>query len=233
MQNPTAQSESRCTHAKRAFNANSEIVALACDQWSCDYCRKILAWRWSQRVSYGIALWPNHRAWFWTLTLPAWVPDASTGYRILPSRWTALRQTCKRQIRDFQYAAFVECHPHRAFIPHFHIITLHQAPERLKDMAVHAGFGYQAKEQEINGRMAVNYVSKYASKQGQEMPRNFRRVRVSRDWPRLPEPLYEIPVYPMQTGEALSGYLRRMSVTLGRPMDVLRDVYLDEARDIR
>jgi len=207
-------------------------VALACDQWSCDYCRKILAWRWAQRVSYGIALWPDHVAWFWTLTLPSWVSDASTGYKILPARWRALHQTLTRAIRGFQYAAFVEAHPHRAFIPHFHIIALHKAPERLKDMAVHAGFGYQAKEQQINGRMAVSYVAKYASKQGTFIPRNFRRVRISRAWPSLPEPLYEIPVYPIARGEALSGYLRRMSITLGRPVDILRDVYLDHNRDI-
>jgi len=226
------ETEERCTHEKRAFNQNGEVISMACDQWGCDYCSKILAWRWAQRVRYGIALWPDHRAWFWTLTLPPWVPNAKTGYMVLPARWGAFRQTVKRAVDDFQYAAFVEGHPHRAHIPHLHIIALVKAPERIKDMAVHAGFGHQAKEIEINERMAVNYVTKYASKQGAGMPKNFRRVRISRDWPSLPAPVYPLKVYPIDRGEALSAYLRRMSTALGLSLDVLRDTWLDRSRDL-
>lgn len=229
---PGSPKESRCEHAKRAFNDQSEIVALACDQWSCGYCRKILAWRWAQRVSYGIALRLDHEPWFWTITLPGWVPDAATGYKILPKRWDALRKALQRANRNFLYAAFVEGHPHRGFIPHLHIITFDPSPERLKDMVVHAGFGYQAKEIEINGKMAISYVSKYASKQGQGMPRNFRRVRISRHWPALPTPVYEHKVYPLDRGEALSAYLRRMSTTLGANVALLRDRWLDKSGDI-
>ena len=222
----------RCTHAKRAFNDQSEIVALACDQWNCDYCSKILAWRWAQRVRYGIALRLDHEPWFWTITLPGWVPDAKTGYKILPARWQSLRHTLQRQNRDFLYAAFVEAHPNRAFIPHLHIITFDPSPDRLKDMVVHAGFGHQAKELEITSRIAVNYVTKYVSKQGVEMPRNFRRVRISHSWPRLPPPLYEHTVYPVESREALTAYLRRMSTTLGTSVALLRDRWLDKSGDI-
>jgi hypothetical protein len=225
-------SDERCTHAKRAFNEQADIISLACDQWGCDYCSKILAWRWAQRVRYGIALRIDHEPWFWTITLPPWVPDAATGYKILPSRWKSLRQTLLRANRNFLYAAFVEGHPHRAFIPHLHIITFDPAPERLKDMVVHAGFGYQAKEIEINGKMAISYVSKYASKQGQGMPRNFRRVRISRHWPALPAPDYALKVYPIERREALTSYLRRMSTTLGSPLALLRDRWLDKSGDI-
>lgn len=228
----TSEPKDRCPHAKRAFNAEAQIVQLACDQWACSHCGKVLAWRWADRVRYGIALRLDREPWFWTITLPAWVPDAAVGYKILPSRWAALRQTLLRADPHFLYAAFVEGHPHRSFIPHLHLITFGPGPTRLKDLAHHAGFGYQAKEQEINGTIAVSYVSKYVSKQGAGMPRNFRRVRISHGWPRLPPPLYELPVYPLKRGEALSQYLLRMSVTLGRPLDVLRDVYLDHTRDI-
>lgn len=228
----TIDEKGHCERATRAFNDEGQVIHLACDSWRCDYCGKILAWRWAQRIRYGIALWPDHRAWFWTLTLPAWVPSAEVGYKVLPARWQSLRQTLRRSVLDFQYAAFVEAHPHRSLIPHFHIITLHQAPRRLKDMAVHAGFGYQAKEIEINGKMAVSYVSKYASKGQSSFPRNFRRVRISRTWPVLPAPVYEHTVYPPDRGEALSGYIRRMSTTLGIPVDLLRDTWLDHERDV-
>lgn len=222
----------RCANAKRAFNANAEIVRLACDRWSCDYCRKILAWRWAQRVSYGIALRSDTEPWFWTLTLPPWVLDAKTGYKVLPGRWDTFRRELQRGYAEFSYAAFVEAHPHRSFIPHFHIITFAPAPRRLKDLAVHAGFGHQAKELEINGRVAANYVSKYASKGGGEIPAHFRRVRVSRDWPRLPSPEYAIKVYPFAPRETLSEYLRRMSITLGCALDLLRGTWLDHSRDL-
>jgi len=222
----------RCLNAKRAFNSEGDVISLACDQWSCDYCSKVLAWRWAQRVSYGVALWPGHRCWMWTLTLPAWVQDAPTGYKILPSRWQSLREALRWRIHDFQYAAFVEAHPHRHLIPHFHIVALHEAPERLKDLAVHAGFGYQAKEVEINGKVAVNYVCKYASKGQSTFPRNFRRVRISQAWPKLPTPVYEYAVYPIDRGEALTAYLLRMSTTLGYTVDLLRDRWLDHSRDV-
>jgi hypothetical protein len=97
---------------------------------------------------------------------------------------------------------------------------------------VHAGFGYQAKEVEINGKMAVNYVCKYASKGQSTFPRNFRRVRISHQWPKLPTPQYEYTVYPLERGEALSAYFRRMSTTLQYPVDILRDHWLDHTRDM-
>jgi len=98
-------------------------------------------------------------------------------------------------------------------IPHFHVISLQKAPTRLKDMAVAAGFGFQAKEVAINGRMAASYVSKYTSKQGRQMPKGFRRVRISQAWPRLPEPLYPYRVFPMKPGETLTGYINRVSMS--------------------
>lgn len=191
---------------------------MACDQWSCPYCQRILAWRWAERVRYGIALRTDCEPWFWTLTLPAWVETPEVGYRVLPDRWAHLREKLRWAFGRFTYAAFVEEHPQRNLIPHFHIITFQPSPRRLKDLAVSAGFGFEAKEREICGPEAVRYVSKYVSKQGQAMPRGFRRVRVSQDWPRLPEPTYEFAVYPQKSGETLSAYVYRVAGLLG--MDV-------------
>jgi hypothetical protein len=178
------------------------------------------------RVRYGIALRADHDPWFWTLTLPGWVQSSAVGLRILPGRWDNFRKALQRQNPNFVYAAFVELHPHRANIPHFHVITFDPAPRRFKDLAVHCGFGHQAWEVEINGSKAISYVSKYASKQGAAMPRNFRRVRISHCWPSLPSPEYALKVYPIEKREALSAYLRRMVLTTGHPMEVLRDRWL-------
>lgn len=222
-----------CTRPTRAFNANGEVVQLACDLWACPECSKVLAYRWADRVRYGIALRPDADPWFWTLTLPAWVQTRGVGYKVLPSRWDALRRELQRTYTGFSYCAFVEGHPHRAHIPHFHIITFAAPTARIKDLAVRAGFGHQAKALQINGKIAVSYVTKYASKQGTGMPRHFRRVRVSHDWPALPPPLYEVKVYPIERREALSVYLARMSTVLREPVSVLRDIWLDKSRDIR
>lgn len=205
---------------------------MACDQWSCPDCAKALSWKWAMRVMYGIALRSDKDPWFWTLTLPGWVPSANVGLRILPGRWDNFRKAMQRANPAFTYAAFVELHPHRANIPHFHIITFDPSPKRFKDLAVHSGFGHQAWQIEITGSKAVSYVSKYASKQGASMPRGFRRVRISHHWPSLPPPLYEVKVYPVERREALQEYLRRMSTTLRKPLPVLRDVWLDRSRDI-
>ena len=214
-----------CQNATRAFNSEGQIVLLACGLWSCPRCAQINAFRWSERIRYGLALWRPRPAYFWTLTLPPWVVTPEVGYRVLPERWDALRNRLQYRVGRWLYAAFVEGHPHRAFIPHLHIISLSQAPERLKDLAVSSGFGHQAKEIEINGKMAASYVSKYASKQGREMPKNFRRVRVSRLWPTLPDPLYEFKVFPPKPRESLAAYIFRVADLTGVDIPTLRSRY--------
>jgi hypothetical protein len=109
----------------------------------------------------------------------------------------------------------VEEHPHRAFIPHLHLISLQKSPSRLKDLANHAGFGFMAHEVLINGPKAAWYVSKYTTKQGYQMPRNFRRVRVCQAWPTLPTPLYETQIYPMRQNETIGIYCARVSRMVG------------------
>jgi len=117
----------------------------------------------------------------------------------------------QRERGTWDYASFVEIHPHRLGIAHFHIISFAPSETRIKDRAAHAGFGYMATEQLIEGWEAARYVSKYTSKQGKEMPRGFRRVRLSQRWPKLPDAIYEIPLLPMRRLEGLADYLGRVS----------------------
>lgn len=221
-----------CQFATRAFNSEGFVIAMACNSWSCPDCAPLLAWRWSRRIKFGISLLPSRNASFWTLTLPAWVSAPSVGYRIIPQRFDALRKAVQRTVGIWDYAAFVEEHPHRNYIPHFHIVSAVASPIRLKDLAVHCGFGYQAKEVLINGPMAASYVSKYVSKQGRQMPRYFRRVRISQGWPRLPDPEYATPVYPKARGESVAEYLVRMAVALNQPYAIIRERWLDKPATI-
>lgn len=220
--------DEQCPHSYRAFNENAELVTMACDNWNCVHCSRVLAWRWAERVRYGVALWPLRDAYFWTLTLPGWVHYPKTGFRILPDMWDRFRREIQKRYPHWQYAAFVECHPHRNLIPHFHVVSLSPTPYRLKDLAVHCGFGHQVKDLQITGRHAANYVTKYASKQGYAMPRGFRRVRVSRHWPKLPKPEYDLNVYPMLARESVTAYIRRVAVITGASYDTLLSQWLDK-----
>lgn len=215
-----------CPHNHRAFNELGQLITIACDSWNCQFCQKTNSYRWAERVKYGIDLAQPRDAYMWTLTLPGWVHYASTGFRILPDLWDKFRREVQRFYPVWDYAAFVECHPVRGLIPHFHIVSLAAAPYRLKDVAKHCGFGYMAKEKQITSKGAAGYVTKYCSKQGYAMPRNFRRVRVSRGWPRLPSPLYEHTVYMKGNRESIKDYIRRIARLTGESYFDLMSEYL-------
>jgi hypothetical protein len=185
------------------------VVCLACDQWKCEACRVTLSHRWARRVRYGIALWPGP-AYHVTLTLPGQVKTPAFGFHVLKRAWKNYRQTMQRTLRHFDYAAFVELHPRRLGIAHFHIISLQECPERVNDFAHHAGFGFKATEDVVEGWKAASYVSKYTSKQGSAMPKGFRRVRTCRRWPKLPDPVYDVPIYPPAKSEKLDRYIQRI-----------------------
>lgn len=218
-----------CYFGKPAFDTNGQIQLLPCGAWTCPRCGMVNALHWAMRVHYGIALWKPRPAYFWTLTLPGWVKQSSQGYAILPARFKVLRDALAYRLGAWYYCAFVEEHPHRNFIPHIHLISLQKSPERLKDLANHAGFGYQAKEVEINGLKAAWYVSKYTTKQGFEMPRGFRRVRVCQAWPSLPDPIYETEVFPMRQNETVRGYCSRVSDLVGMEPLTAEFIYLKAA----
>lgn len=222
--------DDKCEHNYRAFNELGEVVSMACDRWACPACARANAYRWAERIRFGISLWPLQDCYFWTLTLPGWVHNARTGFQVLPGYWDKFRREIQQTYHPWHYAAFVECHPHRAYIPHFHIISLQPSPRRLKDIAAHAGFGYQASDFQLAGKVAAWYVSKYASKQGYRMDRDFHRVRVSRSWPKLPKPAYDKRVYPMKNRESVKSYLRRVAGLTGMKYDVLLSSWLIAGR---
>lgn len=211
MSDETDRLSTACPHGLRAFNASGDVVRLACDQWKCDSCRKVLSYHWATRVRYGLALWDGPKR-HWTLTLSGKVRSPHFAFGILDECWDNLRKKMQRTFGRWNYAAFVELHPSRVGIAHFHVISLENSPARLKDVAHHAGFGYQAKDTEIDGPQASFYVAKYTSKQGEDMPRGFRRVRLSHGWPDLPPATYEIPILLPGRREPLTAYFERVAL---------------------
>lgn len=229
MQNPTRKQGIKCPQFI-AFNNKGVCVAIKCGQWTCPDCAKTLAKKWSWRVQIHINKQKRKRAYFWTLTLSPKIQSRSFAYKILPKLWDALRKIVQRAImRKWEYCAFVEAHPKRNGIPHFHIISLTAAPKRIKDLAVQAGFGYMADERKINSGKAAAYVAKYASKIDADMPKGFRRVRTSQGWSKLPE-MDDAGIIIQKKGEFLSDYLLRVANETGLSPDEILGRYTKECQ---
>lgn len=197
-----------------AFNTSGDIVVVLCGQWKCSICSRLLARKYASITAYGVNQ-QGGKAYFWTLTMGQRIKTAKKAYEILPKMWNALRVSMQRKYPDWQYIAFVEGQPKRGNMPHFHIISMRQSPKkRLKDYAPKFGFGYQAKEEIVEGWEAAGYVAKYATKQNPDTPKNFRRVRKSQKWPMRPKVQREGLIV-RSTRERIEDYLQRVSRLTG------------------
>lgn len=206
-----------------AFDKEGNLHAIQCGQWSCSNCAKHLARMWAWRCRLQVAS-ANVPYYFWTLTLRSKCRTAAQGYTILPHLWDNLRKRMQRDVRDWAYCAFVEGQPQRGHMPHFHVISGAPSPYRIKDLAHDCGFGHQATESVVTSSQAANYCAKYASKTNPATPKNFRRVRASADWAKLP-PMESDPYLVRASKEALSDYLLRVHWISGVPMDDLLYVW--------
>lgn len=212
------------------FNKHGNVRPIFCGKWSCPRCRKHNARLWAWRAYLGVEQ-ADHQAWFWTLTMSGKIRSRKHAYLLLPKLWDSLRKAVQRFYGGtWMYIAFIEGQPKRQGMPHFHVISLRKAPTRLKDMAVKAGFGHQAKERPVVGKEAAFYVSKYTSKGDQDMPVKFRRCRTSRGWPKLPD--YEGTAYlvPKRTESTLD-FLLRVNSILSIPIETLHERWSEAWQD--
>jgi len=191
----------------------------------------MLSYQWARRVRFGIALW-SAEVRHWTLTLPGAIRTPTQGFFVLKRGWENLRKSMQRSVGTWHYATFVELHPKRFGIAHCHIISLANAPYRLKDLAHHSGFGYQAKDDPVSGKEAAYYVTKYTSKQGSQMPKGFHRVRLSQRWPKFPEPEFDAELLPQHHKEPLFDYITRVASVVGLPVETCRTRWLDKSQDL-
>lgn len=209
----------------KAFTSKGQIVTVYCGLWTCPRCQKQLArmWAWRTRIqvesNQGVA-------YFWTLTLRAKYRTPEQGFKALPKLWDTFRKIIQRYTGRFTYIAFVEGQPKRSHMPHFHIIVMKKSPKRLKDLAMQAGFGFEAYETRMNSGKAASYVSKYASKQSPVTPKNFRRVRASRDWAKLPDNGND-PYLVRSRKESMLEFLLRVEYVTGVDIEVLRQRWQD------
>lgn len=176
-------------------DASGQVFAIRCKKWSCDICAPINALYRAIETANGVQalLASGIRPYFVTITQPPSVKTPEAAYRILFDQWDKFRNRwqywAKQQSVPNFYAAFVEGQGHRDGMPHFHIIgTAFPGLRDLKEWTTKSGLGHQADLQVIKPNSGVAwYVSKYSTKGSDAalMPRNFRRVRFSQDWPRM------------------------------------------------
>lgn len=203
-----------------AFNHSGHVVGIACGQWKCPNCSRRLARLWAWRVRLHILARPGIQARFWTLTMRPKYHDPEEAYADLPKLWNTLRMIMKRELGKWEYVAFVEGQRQRLGMPHFHIISMARSPRRIKDLAMQAGFGYQATETPVSGPTAANYCAKYASKHSDRVPIHFRRVRCSQSWAKLP-PYAGMPLLVKSRGEFTSHFIYRVHDATGIEMETL------------
>lgn len=224
-----------------AFNTRAKVVRVLCGQWSCTACSKTLARLWAWRVKLECATWPDQHAYFVTFTLPAYIGTPYLGYIRIKELWDRYRRemhrsiahSCYKGLLDWKYCAFVEGQPKRGYMPHFHIIqnTLtprvsNRALDPIKDFATSLGWGFEAHEDLVTGKRAAGYCAKYASKISPSTPKNFRRVRTSQKWAKLPPADYPALIVKSRL-ETTGEYIMRVADATGADHQTLLDRWVD------
>ena len=210
------------------FRTDGIVVPIRCGMWSCAHCRRALAAKWAMRTYNAIA--QTDGAYFLTFTLWGSIRTPAEGYAKIPGYWDRLRKRFQRRLDVWTYIAF--CEPQtktRGGMPHFHVIT-NEYPftERIKDLAPKCGFGYQADKVAVNSKLAAYYVAKYVAKSDKAMPRGFRRVRCSQNFPELPDLNADSPAAIARfPHENEISYISRCALELNQPAPLLARLMMD------
>ncbi len=161
-----------------------------CKLWSCPPCAEINKKLWAIRAYNGaeVLMSDTHQISFLTLTSHEKL-DPSGSLRVWPKAWAKLRERARYQTGGFNYLLVPEQHEdHRL---HVHAIeTAGLGTRWWKDNARACGLGFMAEEEAAQtAGGAAYYCIKYLTKsiEWQDWPKGFRRVRTSRQWPKLPE----------------------------------------------
>lgn len=172
-------------------NKTSKKVKLwrpPCRRWSCEQCRENLANEWAfaafygakelQEQSFGLAFITitSHERLSPEMTISVW-----------PSAWRKLYMRVRRKYGAGEYFMTSERHKDRRLHVHA-LVTWDIEHNWLKNAARACGLGYMAHVREVDHPLAAAaYASKYLTKFGDVWPRGWRRVRLSRGWPRISE----------------------------------------------
>ena len=194
-----------CTTTNRPFllgvkSSENKVVVIRpdCNSWNCPYCAERKKAEWFLHAYSGSSALLEQEKTIAMLTLTARGGAGRTvtaSLRQFKRSWPKLRKRIRYAEGYFSYIAMPE--HHESGLMHLHVIcNFRQSEHWLHDNAFESGLGYQAKKTPItDASQTAAYVTKYIAKslERSDWPRNFRRVRTSRNWKKatMPEPIAE------------------------------------------
>lgn len=174
------------------YAAQRALVTRAdCDSWSCPECSRRMSENWVLRAQIGVRQFLNagRTVDFVTITSHEKLKTFEATEAVWRAAWPVLYAALKRKDRDLQF--FLVPERHKSGRMHVHALwTAHVSKRWLKDNARARGLGHQADVDGVKSpHQATQYVTKYVGKSlGDDVPKRFRRVRVSQGWPEMPTP---------------------------------------------
>lgn len=168
------------------------VTRADCDSWKCAECSKRMAEKWVLRAEIGVRgyIGAGQHVDFITITSHEKLTSFAATEAVWRKAWPVLYAALKRRSTDLQY--FIVPEKHKDGRMHVHALWNANVSQKwLKDNARRRGLGYQAKCKPVtSAHSAVSYVGKYIGKSlGGDVPKRFRRVRVSSGWPEIPLPV--------------------------------------------
>ena len=134
---------------------------MRCKSWDCPKCRKIKTSEYRKRMK---SLGELPSLYFYTFTYDSKL-DLAEAWATYNVAWNRLRTAAAKRYGRFNYVRVLEAQPHRGY-PHVHVIADKWfEPTWLGPECVSAGFGYQLDSQKIDSLEALDYISKYLSKE--------------------------------------------------------------------
>lgn len=172
--------------AKRAL-----VTRANCDSWKCVECSARMSARWILRAQMGVRsmIYYGETVDFVTITSHEKLKNFAQTEYVWRRAWGALYAALKRHSPDLEYMIVPEKHKDGRM--HVHALwNAHVSKKWLIDGARKRGLGYKASVSHVVSELAATrYVTKYIGKSlGDDVPRHFRRVRVSSGWIDIPKP---------------------------------------------
>jgi len=174
------------------------ITQADCKMWSCEECKNKMRDRWVLRAKIGVQEFLDNdiRVDFITITSNEKLTNFAQTEYVWRDAWSKLYAALKRKNKALEY--FIVPEKHKDERMHVHALwTASVTKKWLKDNARKRGLGFMADVTEVKTtKGATGYVTKYVGKDlGEDVPKGFRRVRVSQGWAEIPKPETEHNLY--------------------------------------
>lgn len=166
------------------------IMRPPCRVWACPECGARNAKRWIARIINGVNQIGGK--WFmFTVTAHEKWRGHERSIKNLRQGWKKLYNRMRRKFGTSQYCKVWEAHKDGSF--HLHGLIDTEIPTRwLKDNSRACGMGYQVEIHHVdNAGQVAGYIAKYSLKSSEfasVYKRGMRRIEVSRNFPKLPDP---------------------------------------------